>query len=461
MTKPAWDRWSTTEISAIDTSLEHAEPKMITDAFARLVPNFASNEWLAATHPVVKNPYSVRHASATAVKVVQISDYAAASVPLHVADSWTYFGRAMSALAFGSPDVAQHLLYYSELRAMHALLFRQGVVHLGGRNLVFGANSMHDVPFPTDTASKRMAGNSHQAIWVLFRHWLRTGNAADFCERTVQLRGVSLGGWIQARPTPRPFRPILVSLMEKWGVDVARFSSDRELRNRVSYNPTRMTLAPTGATPDWVGSTYRQVWSLLEPNGGNAFENLDRFIIRDTARALSDTDPKPVKDAFRKRGQTINRAWADAVLGMGSGDSVASFFDESPATAEPDLLASAGTDFTTGSLSDQLTGMIGRALVLLRFATGAVRDLLTESGCSASAVDFWVSDMLTLHGIRRPEGNPPDYFDLYADVSDVIDELTVLDGVLSPDDFAVIGEMIAQEVQILSGFERVPAWAVA
>jgi hypothetical protein len=434
---------------------------MITDAFARIMPNFASNEWLAATHPIVKNPYSVRDAPITSARVIQTSDYVAASVPLHVSDAWTYFGRAMSAIAFGSPDVAQHLLYYSELRAMHALLFRQGVVHLGGRNLVFASNSMHDIPFPTDAPSKRMAGNSHQAVWVLFRHWLKTTNAANFCERTVQLRGVPLGGWIQARPSQRPFRPVLVSLMEKWGVDVARFSSDRELRNRVSYNPNRMTLAPTGANPEWVANTYRQVWSLLEPNGGNAFENLDRFILRDTARALSGTDPKPVKAAFSKREQTINQLWADAVLGAGSGASVASFFDEGDTTSEPDLLTSAAKDLATGVLSDQLTGMIGRALVLLRFATGAVRDLLTESGCSASAVDFWVNDMLTLHGIRPPLGSPRDYFDLYADVSDVIDELAVLDGVLSPEDFAVVGEKLAQEIQVLSGFERIPAWAVA
>lgn len=344
---------------------------------------------------------------------------------------------------------------------MHALLLRQGIAHLAQRNIILRSGALQDVPFPADRPSQRMAGNAHQVIWVLFRHWLKTDQAVDFVERTVSLRGTSLADWVIARPTQKPLRPVLASLMQGWRVDVARFSSDRTLRNRVSYNPNRLDALPTGVTPQSVAEVFRQVWLLLEPNGPNSFENIDRHIFRDTADALAKTDSKVVRNAPALHGESFNEAWVKAVLGSEFSESLVNFLDHTDQTNSPDLLTYASKDLTTASLGDQLSGMLGRSLILLRFATGAARDLVSRSGVKKPVIYFWLDQLLSTHGARPPEDPPKDYQSLFTDVGDVLDDLSVLDGAIDANDFPLIGEEIAKEICILSGFERVPAWAVA
>ncbi|MBG6056459.1 hypothetical protein IWX81_002897 [Salinibacterium sp. CAN_S4] len=433
---------------------------MVTDAFVRIMPNFTNSEWLPASHKVGKNPRSVREAPPHSPRRAKpIAEYVAASVPLHVADSWTYFGRAMSAVSSGAIEVAQHLLYYSELRAMHALLFRHGVVLLNKKNFVLTTTGTVNIPFPT--SAKYMAENAHQSIWVLFRHWTKMQASAAFYSKTIQLRGEPLSKWAAERPLQSSLKSVIGPLMERWGMDVARFSNDRELRNQLSYNPTRIQLTPTGMTPAYVADLFQQVWMLLEPEPSNAFEALDRHIMRDTFEAFVTQDHKSRQISVPNQYGTMNEYWVEKVLGLGSAKSVANFFDDPAAQPGPAILSDAGRDLSGLDLTKQLTGMIGRSLVLLRFATGASRDLLTESGCSTSQVDFWLEDMLTLHGIQPPAGTPRNYLDLYDGIRDMVDDIGILESETDPANLAMITEVLAEQFQTLSGFERVPAWAVA
>jgi hypothetical protein len=459
-TPPAWDTWSTDEHKAIDEAMGKADPNVIAAAFQRISSNFARSEWLSPGHDVGTDPRSVDamppHDSA---RTLALAEYAAASVPLHVADGWTYFGRAMSALAAGGIEVAQHLLYYSELRAMHALLFRHGVVLLNKKNIALRTTGTVLIPFPA--SASHVAGNSHQAIWVLFRHWIKTKQATEFCARTLQLRGQPLSKWVDERPMPSSLRSVLGALMERWGMDVARFSSDRELRNQLSYNPTRMLMSPTGVSPEFVADVYQQVWMMLEPETSNAFENLDRYIMRDAFQAFSAQDPDGQSVRVPAEYVSMNEYWVDRVLGSGAGRSVAAFFDRPEEQPPPAVLSNAGQDLSGNNLGVQLTGMIGRAVILLRLATGSAKDLLKESGISSAQVEFWLDDMLSLHGIRLPEGAPRSYLDLYEGISDTVEDLGLLHDEADPADMSLITEQLAREFQTLSGFERVPAWAVA
>ncbi|WP_157593803.1 hypothetical protein [Rathayibacter tritici] len=249
--------------------------------------------------------------------------------------------------------------------------------------------------------------------------------------------------------------------MEQWGMDVARFSHDRELRNQLSYNPTRLKLTTTGVTPAFVSDLYQQVWMLLEPVPSNAFENLDQYIMRDAFERFSARDPKDKKIRVPLEYDSMNQYWVDKVLGAGAGNSVADFLDDPAQWPSPAILQSASLDLTSENLARQLTGMVGRAVILLRMATGATRDLMIGAGCSTDSVHFWLNDMLTLHGIRVPAGTPRSFIDLYDGISALIDELGLIDDEDDPAEMAVVAEELAEQLHILSGFERVAAWAVA
>jgi hypothetical protein len=458
---PEWDRWSLPELGAIDNAVRKADPGEVSRAFARISSNFPNGEWLNTTHRVGKAPRAVTQGPPHGVPLSKsIAEYAAASVPLHVSDAWTYFGRAMSAIAAGSIEVAQHLLYYCELRAMYALLFRHGVVLMNSSNFSLTSAGSLEIPFPSNTTARRVARNEHQAVWVLFRHWVKSPAASTFCEATIRLRGEPLSKWIAERPLPGSLRGVLGDLMQGWGLDVARFSVDRELRNQLSYNPTRLRPVPTGVTPEYIAGLYEQVWRLLEPDPANAFETLDGFIMRDAFTALKKQDSKRQKVALPP-GRTMYQHWVESVVGAGAAPSVIRLFENPGQHVAPDVYLGAGKSLTGTSLAHQITGMIGRAIILLRFSTGSARGLLSAAGASSTDVKFWVEDMLTMHGIRMPETDPPNYLDLYADVDDSVDEIAVLNGEVKPEDLALITEELAREFTTLSGFERVPAWAVA
>jgi hypothetical protein len=458
---PEWDKWSSAELQAIDGAIRKADPGQVSRAFSRISSNFPQGEWLSQSHIVGDTPRAIKKGPPHGVPLSEaIAEYAAASVPLHVADAWTYFGRAMAAISTGSVEVAQHLLYYCELRAMYGLLFRHGVVLMNSKNFSLTSAGSLEIPFPSSKRAQSVARNEHQAVWVLFRHWAKSPAAASFCEATIRLRGEPLSKWIAERPLPGSLRGVLGELMHGWGLDVARFSVDRELRNQLSYNPTRLRLVPTGVTPEYVAGIYEQVWGLLEPEPSNAFESLDGFIMRDAFAALKKQDPVRRRISLPP-GRTMYQHWVESVLGPDAAPSIVGLFDNPGQHVAPDIYLGAGKSLSGQSLAQQLSGMIGRAVILLRFSTGAARGLLGAAGATASDVGFWLEDMLTMHGIRLPDGDPLDFFDLYADVDDSVREIALLNGEAKPEDLALITEELAREFTTLSGFERVPAWAVA
>jgi hypothetical protein len=457
-TKRTHSDWTPTEWNVIGGAIRLADPAAVTDAFIRIMPNFATGKWVTGQHAVAQKPRKMREKAPHSHQLTaDIAEYAAASTPLHLADAWTYFGRAMGALSAGSIDVAQHLLYYSELRAMHSLLFRHGVVLMNGMNFALAAPSSQPIPFPKD--ANGIAANSHQAIWILFNQWIKSPVGSQFCGETVLLAGQPLSRWADERPLPMPLGAAMQPLMQRWGVDMERFARDRQLRNDVSYNPTGLLRGVTGVNPSFVADLFQQVWRLLEPDAQNVFQGLDRHVARIAFDVFSQNDPGDSSITIPAEHTTMNQYWVDKVLGSGQGKFIADFLDDEASVPTAQIIANAGKDLHGRPLAEEFSGMLGRALILLRFATGAVSDLLTQAGCPASRLEFWLSEMLTSHGIRMPDDDM--YLDLWAEIETAIDDITDLESNTKADDVAVIREDHAGPFATLSGFERVPAWAVA
>lgn len=454
---PPLSSWTLQQWGAIRSSLEAADPRVVEAALARLVPNFSTATWLGVRHPLAVDQRAVTNPPFAVPLHAAVEEYVSASVPLHLADSWTYFGRALASISTGSLEVAQHLLYYCELRAALALLFRHGVALLNRKNISLSSSGSQTVPIP----NSRIASNVHQSIWVLLREWVRTPAALTFIGRTLSLRGVSLERWIAERPAVGSLSSVLSPLVDNWGLDLARFSEDRSLRNQLSYNPTRLDVVPTGAHPAYIADLYQQIWTLLDPDPSNAFENLDRYISRQAFESIAKQGASAGAGVLGTRSyRDLNMRWVGRVLGSESDGFITQFLNDRLQQPDPAILAQAGRA-PSGTLAEQLTGMVGRSVILLRLATGATRDLLSAAGCSATDVDFWIHDMLDVHGIRVPAGSPPNYMDLYDGLSDFLTDLDPLLGESDPSDIALIAEEYSLPFQMLSGFERVPAWSVA
>lgn len=456
----SWEQWSNADYAAIDAALRAASPAAVESAFTRIMPNFAAGNWLTTSHRM-HNPRGALRGGPPHRPTVPplVAEYAAASAPLHLSDAWTYFGRAISALAMGSADVAQHLLYYCELRAAHALLSRFGVMLLSEQNFVLTATGT-TVPIPMPNSS--LARNSHQAMWILLRHWSRTQESTSFCGRSLSLSGVSLEKWVDERPQVATLHAVVGTLMDQWGIDLVRFGRDRKLRNQLSYNPTRLKGGTPAATPQYIADLYQQIWMLLEPGQANPFEMLDSFVVRHAfdAFVLQGTAQRSLLAS--KAVEDMNREWTDRVLGAGQGKFVIDFLGHPRLMGDPGVLAAAGVNLADRPLLEELTGMIGRALILLRLSTGATRELLSRAGATPLAVDFWISELLEIHGIEKPASAPQDYVDMYDDIRDGLADLEpVIETGSAISEMSALKSQFATQLEALSGFERVPAWAVA
>lgn len=446
---------------AIDAVVHSASSSQIDQAFARLGPNLLAGQWLGPRHKMRFPKQALKGLSLPFdVKISQqVSEYAAATVALHIADALSYFGRAMSALTSGSIEIAQHLLYYSELRATHALLARNGILVIANKNFVINSSGVAtEIPI----SNGRISGNPHQSLWVAFSAWARDPRTTDFGGSQILASGTPLSDWADARAVATPLSAVFPSLLKQWGLDLERFGEDRELRNRLSYDPTRLKLIEGNVSPRLIESLFSQAWSLFEPQALNPFENLDLYLVRQSLEALHrlnySSSPTLRSAAYRR----LNRAMADGAVGVGAGDFVVDFLQRPYADPDPEIIDLADIDPASGkSLEDKVTGMIGRCLILARFGLGAMRDLLEQTSTSPDAMRFWLDDLLLRRAIPTSVILPARYSDMHDDIDDHLAAISAMRGFSFTNDLPVISQRFGYPIMELCGFERVAAWSVA
>jgi hypothetical protein len=210
-----------------------------------------------------------------------------------------------------------------------------------------------------------------------------------------------------------------------------------------------------------IARTFSEVWGVLEPGQGNPFEILDRFICRQAFERLYSRTAGSNVALSRKSYRDFNRQWVERMSAPGGGAFYEEFLRSPHTQPDPEILRLAGRGLAQQPLAKQLLGMVGRALILLRMATGAFRQLLAAAGASSGTVEFWIEDMLTSHGVALPEDLPADYSELYDEVRDYMEDLEPL---LNEDQSLALSDLragYATQFEGLSTFERVPAWSVA
>lgn len=449
-----------TDVAALRAAIKAAAPDQIDLAFAGLFTPGHADRWLPASNELLgpKGPSVLSKKLAdhtySGQTLDDVLDYGAASVILHCGDGWSYFSRGLAALASGSLEVAQHLLYYAELRAARTVLQRCGV-------FVFDGN-----PFYVDKKGKThslvpslASAATHQATWNVLDAWIAVA-APTFLGQQLRLSGRPLADWTSASAAPVLIDATVADLLRKWGVDLTLFLGDRSLRNQVSYDPNRLTRAPLGHSPALVASAFREAWSMLEPSGSTSFDTFDGYLVREIFEEHF-LARNPFKNLTSPSFSSEIDVMVSSVLG-GPSPALSSNFYGPDKGATPTIIRLASTDPSDASidLAQRILGMLGRSMILLRLATGSASDLLVKSGVHKSEVDAWATDMLEIRGICPPDGTPRVYSDLWEDVVLHLEELELLDslGAVSdmPDIFAVAGGLNS-----LTIFERVPAWAVA
>lgn len=377
----------------------------------RLQRHYVEHRWL---HP--KNRYRVatiatikRDLDSGSVNSRNLTEYVAASAPLHSCDGWAFLGRALASHVRGDPETAKHLAYYAELRAAMALLATQGIGIFKSRHFVIDGNGKAVVYSKKPT---------HEIAWDSLEGWAGTPGAAALLGDILLPAGRPIGDWVDRLPGASSWSPIAIDWLLSMGLDLKALRDDHDRRNEVSYRPTRLNKR-TAMAPREAAAILREFWMLLEPSPPRAFAAVDRSLLRITVeKAFRATSGFSPKQASRRYSQSVS-TMVQSMVGGPEAQLLNEFLSRTSEGDDPQVIQIARARMTKGDQNEHI-GVIGRAFLLLRVASGAVKTTLSEAGVNLDDLAFWWQDYGRERGLWRDAPDPNDLMDQWADAAETI-----------------------------------------
>jgi hypothetical protein len=380
-----------------------------------------------------------------------LAQYIAVSGVLHVADGWAYLGRAIIALLRGDPRRSLHLAYYAELRAAMSLLATEGIgVFSGDHFLVTGNCVVSRLPVKSPT---------HEFVWDVLQHWAGLAPTGSTLAEILHPYGRSLADWLQPVGGVAAFAPQARSWFEAWGMDLKELGNDREARNESSYRPGGL---PTDWTLDATDAIafVTDLWRMFEPSS-TSFEQIDQHLMRTALETIFEArnNSRGAKKTADRRG-FVNAIVTNQGLGPATEELWVSFLLRETDAADPGLILAAGVP--TRRVPQDAFGVISRACLLLRAASGLADRSLGRAGIDAERIRFWKERLLAGRGLWQP-GEMPSSADLWTDVRDATIDVDELVSSTNAQDrhlrhFAV---ELAQQLSVLGTCERIALWGIA
>ena len=400
------------------------QQKMINDAsrahvaseFTRLQANWSNNRWLCDKNIYRRDVLSRLKADNQVGRVskqYQLCEYTAASTIGHCVDGWSFLGRAIASDLQGDPNSARHLGYYAELRAAMSLLATEGVG-------VF--DRIHAVVNGKSRCRCFAATGTHSFAWEAFDLWAKSPKAAALLFSVIEPGGISISEWLQHFGVGSTF--LAAEWLSQWGLDLRRFTEDRENRNVSSYRPTAWHCSRATSVDETI-ATVEQYWLACRPFGSHTFVSLDKQLLKCALElAFKNTHGMTPKRAPRVFEKQIDRMLHNISLGEKTEEQWKNFLTSSDSTATAPVLRDASAS-DGASHARHSKEVMARAILLLRVATGSVKAMLqSAAGVHRENMEFWWKPLGEDRGLWHNGEYPPDFLDLWADVRDAIEEVT-------------------------------------
>jgi len=375
------------------------------------------------------------------------ADYIAAAAFIHAADSWAYLGRALSAVLSGDVHGAVHLCYYAELRAALSLMSAEGIYV--GNGVTLALTSSGTARISTD--------GTHVAAWKCLDKWGSTSRARDLFGAIIRPIGSPLHEW--ANSVPGGIQHVIADLIGDIAFDLSSFADDRERRNHVSYQPSRVE--PDDLLATEASSVVDDVWTVLEPESRGTFPVLDRLLLSHILRGSYAASHAVLDDDGNDTGSTDWSDWATWVAAVAPAGAISDpyFLDlqDTPVSAVRDAALNGVFTRSSGSVSAFLREMVLRTTVLTRLATGACVELLADSGLADDSVAKWVDGLGYARALWDKDDAPDPLIDLWADALAAKEELENA----PKESYNTIVRSMKEYLAVLGQAERVAAWSFA
>ena len=408
--------------SNVGQLLGASSPQVIVATLAKLP---SSRKWLPSSHPYAHVVSALD--SRSGINGAQLAEYIAYSIPLHVADGWSFLARAFEAIKSGDTRSAVHLAYYAELRAAMSLLASEGVGVFRYRHVAIGNNYM---------VSYSDGKSTHKATWELMEAWGSDSSRSGTILDAIPIEQRTINEWFNEANVTSTVQPLVASdWLREWSIDLSIFEKDRELRNEVSYRPSRIVEDGNIAAVDAdIIEPLLGAWSPIQPSAdrGGALVDQDLF-----ALALS-------RARDRENGSQADwEKFVDQYLWKAS-SSLRSYL-KNPGRWSSDVFRWAEDT----SVPPKVNAVLARATLLLRIANAVCALKFDQANIGKNDVRFWWDRYGQDCGYWDPGDEPDAFSDLWTDVSDAIDDARVeLRRCSSPLTMAQVHESIGRAVSL-------------
>lgn len=444
-------------------SLDTAQKALIHRATDASILNYLSQmgagrtEWLPLNHPMISGVEHNQHPQGPRrLNNAAVASYLATSGTTHCANGWTFFSRALSAMAVGDAHSAWHFAYYAELRAALSLLANSGVGVFDKWNCVLTTSGLEPLEIRLSPSTyDPKPGGTHRAAWEALDA-LVTGNVAFQQKLTaaISVAGVNIDDFVRpAFPGVGP-QWSLKAWIDKWTFDLRQCTKDKLLRNRGSYEPhENWSLSSTAIE---AAAFLSEMWSLLEPSPASTFQEFDRYLFRSSLEAAAELHP-----SFNGHNlaaivtAAVGRLDQATVLRLGQGF----LLRNHPFESDPSVISWARH---RQPLPMSPFPAISRSMMLLRLATGVTKSTLSAAGTPLpNALDFWIDSIGLNRGLWGAGGRPADLFDLWTDIEIGLTDLDAERMAGGPATFHSWLNNLPGNQTLLTSAERAALWSVA
>jgi len=355
-----------------------------------------------------------------------LSQRIAASIPSHVFDGWSYFGRAVHCLIRGDTRNTVHLGYYAELRAALALMASEGIGVLNRQHFVVAENG--DVSQLCEEVGEPLKDGTHRVIWPIYDWWLNQPASLSLVRDVITPGSQPIRRWFSSTTAGDFYsEKNAQAWLNAMGLDLKLMSHDHDARNASSYGPSAIHDWEVMSRSDAVESAV-QLWRMFEPTEDSRFDEVDRLFLRRAilfvfeARSNRQRGSNPWRRDFGPFiGSFLNGQEEQDVVET-EREYWKRFLDDPEVMREETPLDQAEKESSISSSSFPIE-MLSRAALLLRVATGSCSQHMDEVGFGWDSLRFWLDTMGASRGLWEQGSYPESPIDLWADVSEATEEL--------------------------------------
>lgn len=449
-------------------SLTQSSVQSVINVFQRIRAYLTNAQWLDPGNAYAKDCVKAlfdHTQPGQAINQNDLSEYIAASAPLHCVDGWGLLGRALDANARGDSSTAVHLGYYAELRAAMSLLAAAGIGIFEDRHFIITKSGKCR---PLGRLGPKGGSNlkTHKVAWYALEYWAGLRPSADLLRKIITPGGIPLGEWVDGFGVGSMSRSIGRKWLKTWGLDLKNLSEgkDRDARNRSSYRPTNLNNKASLNALE-CSNFMLGLWIFFEPSSYSRFDALDRHLLRIILRQTHNALPKKSRQRFEDQiskmlktlaiGKPLAEKWVE---------NWKAFLIGSTDPDEPIFIREASQEDPWDHPNHHLQ-VISRATLMLRVATGACDQLIHKNlirSSSHSILKFWWKPLGEERGLWEHMNEPTDLTELWGDISAALDDVRAWEAknTGSGVSYAKWRHDLSRQISVLGECERIALWGL-